>query len=82
MNEGQQEIKLNHLVPTVAGDGHAVFISDTGVPTIMFFQTRDQHEGHIHGDVVAAVRLSTIEDLENLSKAINDTVKKHKTREK
>jgi hypothetical protein len=82
MNEGQQEINLKHLVPTVATDGHVVFISDNGVPSLMFFQARDQHEGHMHGDVVAAVRMSSIEELENLSKAISDTVKQHKTREK
>jgi hypothetical protein len=31
---------------------------------------------------VAAVRLGNIEDIENLSKAITDTVKQHKNREK
>jgi hypothetical protein len=82
MNEGQQEINLKHLVPTVATDGHVIFIADNGVPTIMFFQAREQHEGHVHGDVVASVRLGAIEDLEALSKAISDTVKNHKTREK
>jgi hypothetical protein len=48
----------------------------------MFFQAREQHEGHVHGDVVASVRLANIEDLEGLGKAIANTVKNHKTREK
>jgi hypothetical protein len=82
MNEGQQEINLKHLVPTVASDGNVIFIAENGVPTLMFFQAREQHEGHVHGDVVASVRLANIEDLEGLGKAIANTVKNHKTREK
>jgi len=82
MQEQQQEINLKHLVPTVVSDGHVIFIADNGVPTVMFFQAREQHEGHVHSDVVASVRLGNLEDLENLSKAINDTIKTHKTREK
>ena len=78
----QQEINLKHLVPTVSTDGHAVVISDQGVPTLMFFQAREQHEGHVHGDVVASVRMNNLEDLENLSKSITQTVKEHKSREK
>jgi hypothetical protein len=82
MNEGPQDINFNHVSPTVVSDGHVVMISDQGVPTLLFFQARQQHEGHVHGDVVAAVRLGNIEDIENLSKAITDTVKQHKNREK
>jgi hypothetical protein len=81
MNEGQQDINLNHVSPTVVADGHVVMISDQGVPTLLFFQARQQHEGHVHGDVVAGVRLNGIDDLKNLAKAINDTVKTHQSRE-
>jgi hypothetical protein len=82
VQEGQQEINLKYLVPTVATDGHVIFISDNDVPSIMFFQAREQHEGHVHSDVVASVRLGTIADLEGLGKAITDTIKNHKNREK
>jgi len=81
MNEGQQDINLNHVSPTVTTDGHVVMISDQGVPTLLFFQARQQHEGHVHGDVVAAVRLNSIDDLKSLTKAINDTIKTHLSRE-
>lgn len=81
MNEGQQDINLNHVSPTVVTDGHIVMISDQGVPTLLFFQARQQHEGHVHRDVVAAVRLNNIDDLKSLSQAINDTIKTHKNRE-
>ena len=74
-------VNLNYSVPVVTTDGHIVMLSDNGVPTILFFQARNQHEGHLHADVVAAVRLNSLDDLETLKKAITDTVKKHKDRE-
>jgi hypothetical protein len=81
MNDGQQDINLNYVTPVVSSDGHVVMISDQGVPSVLFFQARQQHEGHLHGDVVAGIRLNNIEDLENLAKAITNTVKEHKRRE-
>jgi len=77
----QQDINLNYTTPIVTTDGHVVMINDQGVPTLLFFQARQQHEGHVHGDVVAAVRLNNLDDLENLGKAITNTVKEHKKRE-
>lgn len=81
MEQPHQDINLNHVSPTVVSDGHVIMISDQGVPSLLFFQARQQHEGHVHGDVVAAVRLNSIDDLKALSKAINDTIKTHQTRE-
>lgn len=81
MNDGQQDINLNYSVPVVTSDGHIVMLSDQGVPTLLFFQARQQHEGHLHGDVVAGVRLNSLDDLKSLAKAINDTVKQHQSRE-
>jgi len=80
MNE-QQNINLNYTSPIVAVDGHVVMISDQAVPTLVFFQGRQAHEGHVHGDVVAAVRLNSLDELKNLSKAIDTTIKDFKTRE-
>jgi hypothetical protein len=76
-----ENVNLNYTTPVVTTDGHIVILSDQGVPTLLFFQGRNQHEGHLHADVVAAVRLNNIEDLETLQKAISDTIKKHKNRE-
>jgi hypothetical protein len=81
MDLEQQDINLRYTTPIVTTDGHIVMLNDQGTPTLLFFQTREQHEGHMHGDVVAAVRLNNLEDLKNLSKAINDTIKKHQNRE-
>ncbi|HET9850314.1 MAG TPA: hypothetical protein VFP35_01680 [Candidatus Saccharimonadales bacterium] len=77
----QNNLNLHYAVPVVTTDGHVVMLSDQGVPTILFFQGREQHDGHLHADVVAGVRLNNLEDLENLSKAIKETIKKHKDRE-
>lgn len=76
-----QNINLNYLTPVVTTDGHIVIVSDQGVPTVLFFQARSQESNNISADVVAAVRLSSIEDLRSLSKAITDTLKQHKNRE-
>lgn len=77
----QSQVNLNYTSPIVTTDGHIVMVSDQGVPTLLFFQGRQQHEGHMHADVVAAVRMNNIDDLENLAKAIKETIKKHKDRE-
>jgi hypothetical protein len=76
-----ENVNLNYTVPVVTTDGHIVIVNDQGVPTLLFFQARNQHEGHLHADVVAAVRLNSIGDLQTLQKAIADTIKKHKERE-
>ena len=81
MDKQQQDIKLQYSAPIVVSDGHVVAINDNGVPSILFFQAREQHEGHIHGDVVAAVRMNNVDDLKALAKAIDDTIKQHKDRE-
>lgn len=77
----QSDLNLRYAVPVVTSDGNVVAINDNGVPTLLFFQAREQHEGHLHGDVVAAVRLNSLEDLEALKKAITDTMKQHQKRE-
>jgi hypothetical protein len=75
-------LELNYLAPTVATDGHVVFISsDNNVPTITFFQVRKQNSTKLSADAVASVRLANLEDLKNLQKAIEETISKHKTRE-
>ena len=77
----QKNVNLRYAAPIVSTDGHVVMLNDNGVPTLLFFQAREQHDNHVHADVVAAVRLNNVEDLKNLAKAIDDTIKKHKSRE-
>lgn len=81
MDKPSGDLRLNYAAPTVTSDGHVVMISDQGIPTLLFFQARDQHEGHLHADVVAGIRFNSVEDLKNLSKAIDETTKNFKNRE-
>jgi hypothetical protein len=81
MESPQGDVNLRYTSPVVTSDGHVIMISDQGVPTVLFFQAREQHEGHVHGDVVSAVRLNNLDDLKNLAKAIDETIKTHKNRE-
>jgi hypothetical protein len=81
MDKPAGDVNLHYSTPIVTSDGNVVMINDNGVPTVLFFQAREQHEGHVHGDVVAAVRLNNLDDLENLSKSIKETIKNYKERE-
>lgn len=81
MEPVQSNVSLNYTVPVVTTDGHIVIVSDQAVPTLLFFQGRNQTEDNLAADVVAAVRLNSLDDLKNLGKAIADTIKKHNTRE-
>lgn len=77
-----QNLDLNYIVPTVVADGNGVFINESNIPSIVFFEGRKQTEVGLQADVVAAVRLNSIDDLEALGQAIAETIEKHKTREK
>ena len=78
-----KELQLNFIVPTVTMDGANVFISvDGDVPRIDFFQARSEDDAHVHGDVVASIRFSNLEQLTSLQKTIAQTVKNHTEREK
>lgn len=74
-------LHLNYKEPIVASDGHTIFIADQGPVTLVFFQARGQAQDHLDADVVAAVRLHNINELKELKKNIEDTIKKHKDRE-
>ncbi len=79
-NQGNLELKF--LVPIVASDGNGIFISNDGdVPTLTFFQVRSQSDGKVFADVVAAVRMGSLEDLKNLQASIDETMRNHTNRE-
>lgn len=79
--EQQGNVNLHYTVPVVTTDGNVVVVSDQGVPTLLFFQGRNQDGNTLQADVVAAVRLGNLDDLKNLQKAIVDTIKQHSSRE-
>ena len=74
-------LKLNYKKPIVAIDGQSIFITDQGPVNLVFFQIREQGPAGVEADVVAAVRLHTLEELKGLQKLIEDSIKKHETRE-
>ncbi len=81
-SEPQSNLQLNHVVPTVASDGHAIFINNEGdIPTLSFFQVRSQDGDHVHADVVASVRMTKLDDLKNLQSSIEETIRNHLNRE-
>jgi hypothetical protein len=53
----------------MANDGHTIFISDQGPVTLVFFQTRNQGPTGLEADVVAAVRMHSL-DLKEAEKRI------------
>lgn len=78
----QGNLELNHLVPTVASDGNGIFISNTGdIPTLTFFQVRHQDNDGIKADVVASVRMASLDDLKSLQATIDETIRNHANRE-
>lgn len=78
----QNNLQLNYLVPTVASDGNGIFISNDGnIPTLTFFQVRRQEGDKVFADVVAAIRLSDLQDLKNLQASIEETIRNHASRE-
>jgi hypothetical protein len=79
----QVNLNMNHIVPTVIADGSNVFISSDGdIPTVNFIQVRRQEGENVFADVVASVRLNNLDQLKELSKIIDETVKNHTEREK
>jgi hypothetical protein len=80
--ENQGNLELNYIVPTVASDGNGVFISNDGdIPTITFFQVRRQIGDKVEADVVASVRMTSLEDLKALKSSIDETIRNHTNRE-
>lgn len=80
--ENQGNLELNYIVPTVASDGNGVFISNDGdIPTITFFQVRRQLGDKIEADVVASVRMTSLDDLKALQSSISETIQNHINRE-
>ncbi|MDB5164120.1 MAG: hypothetical protein JWS12_738 [Candidatus Saccharibacteria bacterium] len=73
--------KLNFTVPIMATDGNIVQLTSENIPTLLFFQIRPQAGQGLEADVVAAVRLHSIEELKSLNKSITETIERHENRE-
>ena len=77
-----KNLNLNYKKPIVASDGNGVFITENGQVNLIFFQFRGQGPQGVMADVVAGVRLNSIEELKEFKHTISDVIKQHESREK
>lgn len=77
-----KRLMLNYRKPIMAVDGNSIFVSEAGPVNIVFFQVRQETADEVNADVVAAVRLHSVEELRNLQRQINDTIKHHENKDK
>jgi hypothetical protein len=75
-------LELNYKTPIVASDGNSIFIAEQGPATLVFFQVRGQDGQTVKADVVSAVRFHNLQELKQLQKSIEETIKRHESREK
>jgi hypothetical protein len=74
-------LQLNYKSPVVASDGNIVMINEQGIANLLFFQIRQQTDLETSADVVAGVRLNSLDELKQLQQVIGDTIKQHESRE-
>jgi hypothetical protein len=75
------ELKLNRKTKTVAVDNTAILTKQNGSADILFLQMT-QEGASPEANVVAAVRVSNMADLEELHRTIGEAIEKHKKSEK
>jgi len=75
------DLKLNRKVKTVAVDSTAITTKKNGAVDMLFLQFTNEG-AQPEADVVAAIRLTSIAELEDLNKTIAESIKKHTTAEK
>lgn len=74
------DLKLNRKVTTVAVDTTAIITKKNGSADLLFLQFT-QEGVTPEADVVASVRFTSIAELEDLKKTIEESIEKHKTAE-
>jgi hypothetical protein len=74
------ELKLNHKVATVAVDSSIIVTKRNGSVDLLFLQFTQEGQ-QPEADVVASVRLTTIDELEELKRTIDEAIEKHKNAE-
>lgn len=74
------ELKLNHKVSTVSVDSSIIVTKRNGSVDLLFLQFTNEGP-QPEADVVAGVRLTTISELEELKRTIDEAIEKHKNAE-
>lgn len=75
------DVKLNFKASTVAVDSTAIITKKNGAVDLLFLQFTSEGVEPA-ADVVAAARLTSIAELEDLQNTIAEAIQKHKTAEK
>lgn len=75
------DLKLNRKAKTVAVDSTAILTKKNGAVDLLFLQFTSEGVNP-EADVVAAVRLNSIAELEDLKSTIEESIRKHQTAEK
>jgi len=75
------ELTIKNRAATVSVDSTAIVTKKNGTADLLFMQFTREGEAP-EGDVVAAVRLNSIAELEDLKKTIEESIKKHKNAER
>ena len=75
------DLNLNHKRSIVAVDSTAILTKKNGAVDLLFLQFTNEG-AQPSADVVAGVRLNSIEELEDLKQTIEESIRKHKSAEK
>lgn len=75
------ELSIKNRAKTLAVDSTAIVTKKNGTADLLFIQFTREGENP-EGDVVAAVRLQSIAELEDLKNTIEESIKKHKSAER
>ncbi len=77
----QQQLSLNFKAAVLATDNFVIRGLSTGAVDLLFTQVTKEEPGQMEADVVAAVRLTSMAQLENLKQTIEEHIKKEQERE-
>lgn len=75
------ELTIKNRSATVSVDSTAILTKKNGTADLLFIQITREGENP-EGDVVAAVRLNSMAELEDLQKTIGEAIEKHKSAER
>jgi hypothetical protein len=75
------DLQLNRKTKTVAVDTTAILTKKNGAVDLLFLQFTNEGSNPA-ADVVAAVRLNSIAELEDLKTTIEESIRKHNSAEK
>lgn len=78
-----ENTEFDYKQPLAPSDGNLIGIGPNGSVNLIFYQTRKQTGEHIDKvDVIGAILMPSVEDLEKYRDAISETIEQYKKSEK